>query len=149
MLLDRPDEFISGVGLDYTVNKHFQIIGEARSTMYVAGHTPNAFNNNPVDALGGVRIYPARWWGIGVAYRRHMNQQDAGHFNKTDSNTQINQLSGVFVPGGPILFLSGQGRVWSSRDFLAVVRRALRVPVKRRHAASLSLSGRRSQKIAG
>ena len=83
VLLDRPDEFLSGVALDYTVNKHFQIIGEARSTMYVAGHTPNAFNNNPVDALGGVRIYPARWWGIGAAYRRHMNQQDQGHFNQT------------------------------------------------------------------
>ena len=27
------------------------------------------------------RIFPARWWGIGAAYRRHMNQQDAGHFN--------------------------------------------------------------------
>jgi len=107
VLLDRPDEFLSGVGLDYTVNKHFQIIGEARSTMYVAGHTPNAFNNNPVDALGGVRIYPARWWGIGVAYRRHMNQQDAGHFNQTDSNTAVSNLSGVFVPGRGIIIVPG------------------------------------------
>jgi len=49
----------------------------------VAGKTPNAFNNNPVDALGGIRIYPSRWWGIGAAYRRHMNQQDQGHFNDT------------------------------------------------------------------
>ena len=87
MLLDRPDEFLSGVGFDYSVNKHFQLIGEARSTMYVAGKTPNAFNNNPVEAIGGVRIYPARWWGLGFAYRRHMNQQDAGHFNQADFNT--------------------------------------------------------------
>ena len=107
VLLDRPDEFLSGVGLDYTVNKHFQIIGEARSTMYMAGHTPNAFNNNPVEALGGVRIYPARWWGIGVAYRRHMNQQDAGHFNKKDFNTAVNNLSGVFVPGRGIIIVPG------------------------------------------
>jgi hypothetical protein len=81
VLLDRPDEFLSGLGFDFPINKHFQLIAEARSTMYVAGRTPNAFNNNPVDALGGVRIFPARWWGIGAAYRRHMNQQDQGHFN--------------------------------------------------------------------
>ena len=81
VLLDRPDEFLAGLGFDFPINKHFQLIAEARSTMYVAGKTPNAFNNNPVDALGGVRIYPARWWGIGAAYRRHMNQQDSGHFN--------------------------------------------------------------------
>jgi hypothetical protein len=80
VLLDRPDEFLSGVGFDFPINQHFQLIAEARSTMYVAGRTPNAFNNNPVDALGGVRIFPARWWGIGAAYRRHMNQQDSGHF---------------------------------------------------------------------
>src|SRR4029077_3471509 len=43
----------------------------------------NAFHNNPVDALGGVRIFPSRWWGIGAAYRRHMNQQDQDHFNQT------------------------------------------------------------------
>jgi len=83
VLLDRPDEFLSGVAVDYVVNKHVQLIGEARSTMYTGGRTPNAFNNNPVDAIGGIRIYPARWWGIGAAYRRHMNQQDQGHFNQT------------------------------------------------------------------
>jgi hypothetical protein len=80
VLLDRPDEFLAGLGFDFPINKHFQLIAEARSTMYVAGKTPNAFNNNPVDALGGVRIFPARWWGLGAAYRRHMNQQDSGHF---------------------------------------------------------------------
>jgi len=107
VLLDRPDEFLSGIGIDYTVNKHFQLIGEARSTMYVAGKTPNAFNNNPVDAIGGVRIFPARWWGIGVAYRRHMNQQDAGHFNKVDANTAVANLSGVFVPGRGTVIVPG------------------------------------------
>jgi len=80
VLLDRADEFLTGLGFDFPINKHFQLIAEARSTMYVAGKTPNAFNNNPVDALGGVRIFPARWWGLGAAYRRHMNQQDEGHF---------------------------------------------------------------------
>jgi hypothetical protein len=81
VLLDRPDEFLSAIGIDLTPNKHFQIIGEARSVMYVGGRTPNAFPNNPVDAIGGIRIFPSRWWGIGAAYRRHMNQQDQGHFN--------------------------------------------------------------------
>jgi hypothetical protein len=80
VLLDRPDEFLSALGFDFPINKHFQLIAEARATMYVGGKTPNAFNNNPVDALGGVRIFPARWWGLGAAYRRHMNQQDSGHF---------------------------------------------------------------------
>jgi hypothetical protein len=81
VLLDRPDEFLSGVGFEFIPNQHIELIGEARSTMYVGGKTPNAFNNNPVEALGGVRIFPARWWGVGAAYRRHMNQQDASHFN--------------------------------------------------------------------
>lgn len=81
VLLDRPDELLSGVGFDFPINEHFQLIAEARSTMYVGGSTPNAFNNNPVEILGGVRIYPARWWGIGAAYRRHMNQQELVHFD--------------------------------------------------------------------
>lgn len=107
VLLDRPDEFLSGLGFDFSVNKHFQLIGEARSTYYTGGKTPNAFNNNPVDALGGVRIYPARWWGLGVAYRRHMNQQDAGHFNATNANTNVANLSGVSVPGRGIVIVPG------------------------------------------
>ncbi len=110
VLLDRPDEFLAGVGFDFPINKHFQLIAEARSTMYVGGKTPNAFNNNPVEVIGGVRIFPRRWWGIGVAYRRHMNQQDAGHFNATDFNTQVNQLSGVFVPGRGLVVVPGTTR---------------------------------------
>jgi len=90
VLLDRPNEFLAGVGFDFPVNEHFQLIGEVRSTMYVAGRTPNAFNNNPVDALGGVKIYPRRWWGIGAAYRRHLNQQDQSHYN--------DNLPGAFIP---------------------------------------------------
>lgn len=110
VLLDRPDEFLSGIGFDFPINKHFQLIGEVRSTMYVAGKTPNAFNNNPVEAIGGIRIFPHRWWGIGIAYRRHMNQQDAGHFNRTDFNTGIANLSGVFVPGRGIVVVPGTTR---------------------------------------
>jgi len=90
VLLDRPDEFLAGLGFDFPINKHVQLIAEARSTMYLGGSTPNAFNNNPVEALGGVRIFPARWWGVGAAYRRHLNQQDQSHFN--------DNLPGAFVP---------------------------------------------------
>jgi hypothetical protein len=74
-LLDRPDEFISGVGFDFPVNKHFQPIAELKSIRYVGGRTPNAFPNNPVEALAGVRIFPARWWGMSAWYRLHLNQQ--------------------------------------------------------------------------
>ena len=107
VLLDRPDEFLSGIGFDYTVNKHFQLIGEAKSVYYTGGSTPNAFNNNPVDVIGGVRIFPARWWGIGAAYRRHMNQQDVGHFNQVNANTAVANLSGVFVPGRGVVIVPG------------------------------------------
>ncbi len=75
VLLDRPDELVAGVGFDFPINKHFQPIAELKSTHYVGGRTPNAFQNNPVEVLGGVRIYPARWWGIGGAYRLHLNPQ--------------------------------------------------------------------------
>ena len=95
VLLDRPDELLAGVGFDFPINKHFQPIAEVRSTQYVAGRTPNAFQNNPVELLGGVKIYPRRWLGLGAAYRRHLNSQDAGHFNAATASTTVNLL----VPG--------------------------------------------------
>ncbi len=107
VLLDRPNELLAGLGFDFPVNKHIEVIGELRSTMYVNSRTPNAFNNNPVDALGGVKIFPARWWGIGMAYRRHLNQQDASHFNPANANISIANLSGVFVPNRGIIIVPG------------------------------------------
>jgi hypothetical protein len=74
-LLDRPDEFVAGVGMDFVVNKHFQVITELKSIKYVGGRTPNSFENNPVDFLGGIRIFPRRWFGFSAAYRGHINQQ--------------------------------------------------------------------------
>lgn len=74
-LLDRPDEFVAGLGMDFVVNKHFQLITELKSIKYAGGRTPNAFENNPVDFLGGVRIFPRRWFGFSAAYRGHLNQQ--------------------------------------------------------------------------
>ncbi len=99
VLLDRPDELIAGVGFDFPVNKHFQPVAEVRSTQYVAGRTPNALQNNPVEALAGAKIYPARWFGFGLAYRRHLNQQDRDHFNGATGSVTVNQLTGIVVPG--------------------------------------------------
>jgi hypothetical protein len=80
-LLDRPDELLAGVGIDFPVTQHFQPIIEVKSVQYVGGRTPNAFQNNPVDFLTGVRIFPKRWMGFSVAYRAHMNQQGSRIFN--------------------------------------------------------------------
>jgi hypothetical protein len=83
VLLDRPDEFITGVGFDFPINKHFQPIAELKSVMYVGGATPNAFKQNPVDALAGIRIFPARWWGISAWYRANLNQQGKRFLNSS------------------------------------------------------------------
>jgi hypothetical protein len=110
-LLDRPNEIIAGVGFDFPVNKHFQPIAELKSVHYTGSRTPNAFPNNPVDALAGVKIYPRRWFGFGAWYRMHINQQSESHFNPgADSNAQINQLSGVFVPGRGVIIVPGTTR---------------------------------------
>jgi hypothetical protein len=74
-LLDRPDEIVAGVGFDFPVNRHFQPIVELKSIHYAGGRTPNSFQNNPVEFLGGVRIFPRRWFGFTAAYRGHLNQQ--------------------------------------------------------------------------
>jgi len=107
VLLDRPDELLTGIGFDFPVNKHFQPIFEVRSTQYVGGRTPNAFENSPVDFIGGIKIYPRRWFGLGAAYRRHLNQQDDGHFNKTDFNVNVRQLTGITVPGRGVVVVPG------------------------------------------
>jgi hypothetical protein len=110
VLLDRPDEFLAGIGFDFPVNKHIQPILELRSTQYVGGRTPNAFENSPVEALAGVKIYPRRWWGFGLAYRYHINQQDRAMFDGTDFNTTINQTTNVFVPGRGIVVIPSTTR---------------------------------------
>ncbi|MDQ3131883.1 MAG: hypothetical protein M3Q99_14140 [Acidobacteriota bacterium] len=92
--LDRGDEVLAGVAVDFPVNKYFQPILEARTTQYVGGRTPNAFENNPFDGLAGARIFPARWFGFSFAYRYHFNQQDRDSFDDEDSFT-----STVLVPG--------------------------------------------------
>jgi hypothetical protein len=92
--LDRGDEVLAGIGIDFPVNKYFQPILEARTTQYVGGRTPNAFENNPFDGLAGARVFPARWFGFGFAYRIHFNQQDRDSFDDESSFS-----SSVFIPG--------------------------------------------------
>lgn len=80
-ILDRPDEVLAGIGIDLPVNRYFQPIAEFRTTQYVGGRTPNAFENSPVEGLAGARIYPTRYLSIGLAYRYHFNQQDRDSFD--------------------------------------------------------------------
>jgi len=117
VLLDRPDEWLSGIGFDFPINEHFQPIAEVRSTAYVGGKTPNAFNNNPVEALGGVKIYPRRWFGFGLAYRRHLNPQDQDHFDPVDFNIPIQQVTNVTVPVRGLVVVPGTSRPVTSQGF--------------------------------
>ena len=74
-LLDRPDELVSGVGIDLVPNKYWQGIIELKSTQYVGGSTENAFQQNPLDFVAGIRAFPARWWGLGAWFRENLNPQ--------------------------------------------------------------------------
>ena len=85
-LLDRGDELMAAIGLDFPVNKHFQPILEFRSLQYVGGRTPNAFENNPLDALAGVRIFATRYAGVSLAYRYHANQQSRSSIENANFN---------------------------------------------------------------
>ena len=80
-LLDRPDELLTSVGVDFPVNKYFQPIFEFRMLNYVGGRTPNAFENDPLDGIAGFRVFPTRWASFGFAYRYHANEQDAESFD--------------------------------------------------------------------
>ena len=85
-LLDRPNEVIAGVAVDFPVNRYFQPILEGRSTQYVGGRTPNAFENSPIEGLAGVRVFPTRYISLSGAYRYHFNSQDRGFFEDSNFN---------------------------------------------------------------
>ena len=117
-LLDRPDEVIAGIGVDFPINKYFQGIGEFRSTQYVGGRTPNAFQNNPVEFLVGAKIYPARWWGFGAWFRRALNDQRAKNIaTDQDFSIPIQQNTNVNVPGRGLVVVPGTSRVATSAGF--------------------------------
>ncbi len=106
-LLDRPDEFLGGIAFDFPINKYIQPVLELRSTQYVGGRTPNSFENSPVEGLAGVKLYPRRWMGFGLAYRMHINQQDRSLFQGNDFNAPVQQTTNVFVPGRGIVVVPG------------------------------------------
>ena len=89
VMLDRPDEFSWSLGADFPVNKYFQPILEFRSLRYVRSRTPNAFEQNPLDGLAGVRIFPRRWFGLSLAYRHNFNQQDRNYFKSSTNSTTV------------------------------------------------------------
>jgi hypothetical protein len=108
VLLDRPNELIAGVGFDFPINRHFQPIAELKSVQYWGKATPNAFPQNPVDFLGGVKIYPRRWFGFGVWYRMNLNQQSSGRFNSAAATSvNVTQLSGVNVVNRGVVVVPG------------------------------------------
>jgi hypothetical protein len=102
-LLDRPDEVLASFGVDFPVNKFFQPIAEFRTLQYVGGRTPNAFENHPMDGIVGARVFPARWFGFGAAYRYHFNQQDRDSFDSEDTftTTVVVNCRPVIVGTGP------------------------------------------------
>jgi len=103
-ILDRPDELMASVGVDFPINKFVQPIIEFRSLRYVAGRTPNAFENHPLDVIAGLRIFPARWFGFGAAYRYHVNEQDQNSFDENDTfstSTVVTCAGGVVATDGP------------------------------------------------
>ena len=96
-ILDRGDELNAGLAVDFPVNKYFQPIGEIRGTKYVGGRTPNAFEQDPIDALLGVRVFPTRYFGMSFAYRYNVNQQDNNSFdgNGNSNTSSVGSINGV------------------------------------------------------
>jgi len=88
-MLDRPDELMGSIGVDFPINKYFQPILEFRTLQYIGGHTPQAFERNPIDGLAGVRIYPRRWFGFGLAYRANLNQQNNHSFGDDTQTSNV------------------------------------------------------------
>jgi len=71
--LDLPNELRSGIAVDFPLSQYLQLIAEVSSTTYVGSRTPSLLRNSPVDFVGGVRVFPARWISISAAYQRHLN----------------------------------------------------------------------------
>lgn len=110
-LLDRPDELQAAIGVDFPVNKYFQPILEFRSNQYVGGRTPNAFENSPIEGLAGFRWFPARWLGLGFAYRHHFNQQDQDFIEDQDFNGTVTVAGNTTAGGGSQTIVTSSGAI--------------------------------------
>jgi hypothetical protein len=71
--LDLPNEWRSGIGIDFPLSQYLAFAAEITATRYVGSSTPRLLINNPVDLVAGARIFPTRWWSITAAYQRHLN----------------------------------------------------------------------------
>ena len=100
--LDRGAELQSAIAVDFPVNKYFQPILEFRSLQYVGGRTPNAFENNPLDALAGIRVFARRWVGFSLAYRYHANQQSRGSIEDNEFTGNVTIATAAPLAPGQI-----------------------------------------------
>lgn len=121
-LLDRPDEVNYGVGVDFPVNQFFQPILEYRGTEYVGGRTPNAFENNPKDGIAGVRIFPRRFFGVGLAYRYNFNQQSASRIQNATFNQSVTSEARVTNAAGVITGFGAASTTTSSGNLSTAFR---------------------------
>lgn len=131
-LLDRGDELQAAIGVDFPVNRYFQLIGEARANKYVGGRTPNALEQDPIDLLGGVRVFPARWFGMSFWYRYNANQQDTDSFEDFSRSLSISTPTGAIttnVSGVPPGFRASSDPHGFGAQFF-VGRRNSRQPIK-------------------
>ena len=71
--LDLPNEFRSGIGVDFPLSQYLAFMAEITGTRYVGSRTPMLITNNPVDLVAGARIFPSRWFSLTAAYQRHLN----------------------------------------------------------------------------
>lgn len=124
-LLDRGDEFLLSIGTDFPVNRYFQPIAEFRHLRYVGGRTPNAFENDPYEALAGIRVFPARWFGFSAGYRYHFNQQDADSFDDRELSGSVTVPCVGFGTGGGT---EGNGGNGCPSEFLTVSNTSTGVP---------------------
>ena len=69
------DQVQVGAGFLMFPQKRFQIISEYNGIIFVGDHTPDTTfgPRDPVDSVSGIRVYPARWFGIDVGYRYMVN----------------------------------------------------------------------------
>lgn len=73
--VNLADQVQVGAGFLMFPEKRFQIITEYNGIIFVGDHTPNTTfgPRDPVDSVSGIRVYPARWFGIDVGYRYMVN----------------------------------------------------------------------------
>lgn len=125
--LDLPNEWRSGIGVDFPLSQYLQFSAEVNATRYVASRTPSLLRNDPVDLIVGARIYPARWIAIHAAYQRHLNWMERfaasgsspngfifgvslGHVNKREPAVLPNQPPTVALEVGAVTAVAANVR---------------------------------------